>query len=175
MDYCSAGTVETSGWLWPQNEISSVFFLVPFPRHLPSSASEAQRDELQYRVSDVPGGEAVRAQHGETSFLSNSSGPTNWNRSPVTETAMAWGLHLLETSWPPELGVKPPAPMVPVWCTCGQGQPCSSHLSLRFLVSALGPWEAWRQPGLSQGMFYWHECPGQSQTTPAAFILGTII
>lgn len=48
-----------------------------FPRHLPGSASEAQRDGLQYHVSDVPGGEAVRAQHGETSFLSNSSGLTN--------------------------------------------------------------------------------------------------
>lgn len=48
-----------------------------FPRHLPSSASEAQRDELQYHVSDMLGGEAVKAQHGETSFLSNSSGLTN--------------------------------------------------------------------------------------------------
>lgn len=34
MDQCSAGTVEISRCLWPQNEISLVFFLVPFPRAL---------------------------------------------------------------------------------------------------------------------------------------------
>lgn len=44
-----------------------------FLGHLPSSAGEAQCDELHYHALDLPAGEAVRADHRETSFLSKSS------------------------------------------------------------------------------------------------------